>query len=138
MRPAYETNQDLKNQEKAIEALRKAWHCSTRPLPPKSPFDYAVVKSDGSIPGFVEVKCRKCKYGQYPDIMLSWHKLREACAVGRTVVLLVQWNDCLGWVELTDDLWETLEWGGRTAKTRDAWDEEPIIKIKNEKFKIIC
>ena len=138
MRQTYETDRDRSNQEAAISFFAKHFGWDWVSMPPKSPFDYAVIKSPSRhISGFVEVKCRNIEYGQYPDIMLSWHKLREACVVGKPVALLVRWSDRLGWCLLDDSLWDTLEWGGRTSNTRDAWDEEPVIKIPNKNFRMI-
>jgi len=137
-RQRYETSSDLSNEQDAIDRFASYSNVDYKKMPPGSHFDYAILERGGKrIKGFAEIKCRNIRYGQYPDIMLSWHKLVAADSIGVPVVLLVRWSDRIGWAYLDSSLWATLEWGGRTKDTRDEWDVEPIIKIKNELFTLI-
>jgi len=138
MRERYESQSDLENERAVMERFAAHFNRDFKKMGPGFHLDYAIIERGGmKIKGFAEIKCRNIQYGQYPDIMLSWHKLVAARSVGVPVVLVVKWADALGWVVLSDQLWETLEWGGRTKDTRDDWDVEPVIKIRNELFKLI-
>lgn len=137
MRQRYESTKDRSNQQDAIERFCAFYGRDYREMPPMSEVDYAITHPGSDrIVSFAEVKCRNIRLGQYPDIMLSWKKLKAATGLGLPVLLIVRWEDALGWYKLEQRDWKTLEWGGRTAKTRDKWDVEPVIKVANGHFQI--
>ena len=139
-RPTYETESDRQAEQAIAETVARAWRCALYKLPISYGFDFAVIRGHKpeKVVAFVEVKRRHHSFGIYDDIMLSALKLMKAKQVGVPVYFVVQWDDKTGYCELTDDLWESLAWGGRTSKTRDAADIEPVVHIPMARFKIIA
>lgn len=96
-----------------------------------------VKTNDGGF--YVEVRCRNNNKNRYPTMMLAekkWIELKKYSWPEAPAVFLVKWSDCLGYVEYSDELKVTREWGGRN-QMRDEEDVEPMIHIPISNFKII-
>jgi hypothetical protein len=66
--------------------------------------------------------------------MLSEHKVRNLLDREVPSLFIVGFKDALGWVRLVEDHLSTSRYGGRTAQTRDEWDEEDVCHIPRSNF----
>lgn len=139
-RPLYENKNDLKNESSAQQLIEKICKYKLHKLPISYHADFAAFR-DNKLKAFVEYKKRNCNSTTYPSIMLSYLKLaaiHNLCApiTGVKGYFFVELNDGLFWCELSKDIPNSyVEWGGRTANTRDSADIEPVIHIPMKNFK---
>ena len=136
-RPTYESSGDRSSETVAVEKFIGSFggDVSFIKLPVQYKMDFALVRN-GTITAFVEVKCRKNHKHTYPTYMISMSKQVAAAsfnAIGINCILLVQWADSMGWVQLTNPDWK-VKVGGR--KDRGDWqDIEPVTHIPISEFK---
>jgi hypothetical protein len=128
-RPMYENSATLEAERKAIMRYAKAWGCDVTKLPMKYTVDYAITNESG-IFAWAEVKCRNVNVNKYTTLMISaekiWTGLRMSVISGIPFILIIEWLDALGALEVKK--WQALDIriGGR--KDRDDWqDMEPMI-----------
>ena len=138
-RPMYESSGDRNNEQQVVKRLAAAGGGEYQKLPISYRMDYAVVR-DGEIAGFVEIKARHMRWGQYPTVMISMSKVLTAAnyadALGLPTLFVVATNDGrLHYARLGDiHLHAKLVHGGRTVQTRDGGDIEPCYMIPNSHF----
>lgn len=135
MRPTYETEADLRNERELVAALNELWQTQSAKLPRSYGLDYTLTRG-GRVAAFVEIKCRTIPSWTYDTYMVSLAKVLKARSLGNGVgvpaILLVRWNDSVGYVDLrTVDL--QVEVGGRTDRG-DAQDIEPVCMIPIKQF----
>jgi hypothetical protein len=137
-RPIYEKSSDISNEELVAEKLSKIWDFdSWQRNPPRYPIDISLMK-DRHIKAFAEIKCRNVDIDTYSTYLLSVGKVMSAHsltkATGLPCFLVVQWTDCLGWIDLevTEPLY--VGWGGRIDR-RDSQDMEPVMHYDLSQFK---
>ena len=136
MRPLYETEEDLDRERGAIMTLCGRTDAHPFKLPISAHADYIMMR-DGEAKAVVEVKCRKNKRLAYDTYMLSQHKyegLLSWAEYGLTPILLVSWQDAIGYVRLPCP--HDIAVGGRRDRG-DALDIEPVVHIKTSDFKVI-
>ncbi len=88
----------------------------------------------------IEIKCRNISSTQYPTVIISSHKVASGasyCEVtGTPYLIYFEFTDRLmfykhettDWIaEVGGELW--VAWGGRSKKTRDPKDNEPVVHI---------
>ena len=107
-------------------------------MPIKYGLDYAALR-DQEICAFIELKCRNNPMRQYPDYMLSMHKLMSAQQILMTTALqcylVVSWTDAIGYTEINPDCYH---YGISGRKDRqDPDDIEPVGYIPIDQFKTI-
>lgn len=141
-RPQYQTSSDLRNEQRAVPAIESALRGEARKLPRNHFADFVVVGEGGGILSYVEYKRRKFKWGAYPTILLSatkFLKLRSVSGLRVRSFFVVEDDDGdIRALELTRaDLDFTVEYGGRTAQTRDPRDIEPVVHLGCEQFRRI-
>jgi hypothetical protein len=141
-RPQYETNEDISNEERAIPSIESALRGEARKLPKNHFADFVVVDQKSQIIAFVEYKKRSFKWGDYPTVMLSAEKFGKLRAVAdmrvRSFFVVEAKGEELKAVELTrPDLDFKIEYGGRTFKTRDSYDIEPVAHLSANQFRRI-
>jgi hypothetical protein len=141
-RPRYETQSDRDNELRAIPMIESALHGVARKLPDNHFADFVVIDATAQVVAYVEFKCRSFRWGDYPTVMLSVSKFAKLVAARDVRVrsfFVVQ--DSFGEVKAVDlhrsDLDYRVEYGGRTAKTRDRRDVEPVVHIQTEQFRTI-
>jgi len=141
-RPQYETQSDRDNELRAIPMIESALHGVARKLPDNHFADFVVVDATARVVAYVEFKCRSFRWGDYPTVMLSVSKFSKLVATRDVRVrsfFVVQ--DSSGEIKAVDlqraDLDYRVEYGGRTSKTRDRRDVEPVVHIKTEQFRTI-
>jgi hypothetical protein len=136
MRPIYERDHDRVAQAQAVGALARATGTEAMPTPPLTFYDYEMLR-DGKPVAIVEVKRRYNRISKYPTYKIGTRKLNEvqneADSRDMIGIILVQWDDALGYVSLRKypaSMWEVKENDGRTVKTRDKHDIEPMSYAK--------
>ena len=135
-RPTYQTKKNLDGEKKAIELIADSWNVNFIKLPISYHLDYGMVR-DGVTVGFAEIKVRTNPVGSYSTYMIALSKAMKAneltTVTGKPCLLIVQWTDCLGWIDFSNDF--ELSFGGRTD--RNDWeDQEPVALYPTSAFKI--
>jgi hypothetical protein len=145
VRERYETEHDLMNEKAAIAALLEL--LETRgvdylefKMPDIMNMDYLIVKLDFPIRQFavVEVKRRRHKFGDYPDLMIStikWNAGKDFYNLGFKFFILIEYDDGLYWYLYDPSHEVKIKEGGRTIQKRDKWDEEECAHIPNAYWK---
>ena len=99
-----------------------------------------MIERDGVHVGWGEYRRRDLEWGQYPTIMLSVRKvcdlIRLADVAGKSL-FFVEANDGLRYVQIVASDQFAVEMGGRTCRTRDAADVEPVVQIPVDRFKLV-
>jgi hypothetical protein len=141
-RPRYETQSDRDHEIGAIPVIESSLHGVAQKLPDNHFADFVVVDAVSKVIAYVEYKNRSFLWGTYPTIMLSvgkFSKLVAARDVRIRSFFVVE--DSAGEVKAVDlhrsDLDFRVEYGGRTTKTRDSRDIEPVVHISTEQFRTI-
>lgn len=138
MRPMYETQDDLANENYIKDLLAIAWDAKLHKLPRSYYVDWMITKK-GEAKGFAELKCRNNDRCKYPTLMLSMHKWMHgkelASEIGGSFIIIVRWNDGTfyhkqGSCDVTYGI------GGRTDRG-DNQDIEPVVYIPTDYFKRI-
>ena len=138
-RPKYETSEDLSKEALAIQKFiaRFGGAVEFAKLPIQYKMDFCLI-DDETVCTFVEVKCRTNKKTAYSTYIISRSKIVVAKAyndIGIKCILLVQWTDEMGWVDLSNNEWP-VKIGGR--KDRGDWqDIEPVAHIPISEFNIV-
>lgn len=136
MRPLYETEEDLDRERGAILTLCGRTDSHPIKLPIEAHADYMMIRG-ADAKAVVEVKCRKNKRLAYDTYMLSKRKYDGLLSwqnYGLTPILLVSWEDAIGYVRLPCH--HDIAVGGRRDRG-DAQDIEPVVHIKTSSFKVI-
>ena len=138
-RPTYETSEDLSKEALAIKKFIASFGeaVAFEKLPIQYKMDFCLI-DDETVCTFVEVKCRTNKKTAYSTYIISMSKVVVAKAysdIGIKCILLVQWTDEMGWVDLSNNEWP-VKIGGR--KDRGDWqDIEPVAHIPISEFNIV-
>ena len=147
MRPSYETDQDRGNERIVRDILMEYHNCAFGKLTNAHyVLDYCGYEaSTTKIIGWFEIKCRNMSWGQYDTIMLSLGKWREGLqyffSTGVPFYFVVSTYD--GVFQYKQSMIDVkhgriiCEYGGRTEKTRDAGDVEPVMMIPIDLFEKI-
>ena len=142
-RPQYESGTDRYHEAMMARRIEAAWGVTLEKLPKSYALDFAAIR-DGSIVGWIEVK-RRALRPEYDTIMLSvgkWragHSLAMTTSIGWVFVVedresgMLWWVDCSAFMEQGVEV--DVEWGGRTAATRDSADIEPVVHLPRDTFK---
>jgi hypothetical protein len=138
-RPQYESEHDLANERGAAAIIEPAWGVRLSKLPKSYGADW-IIEREGKCVGWGEFKKRNMRWGDYPTIMLSVRKvadlIRLADVHGKSI-FFVGAEDGLYFAEIGPMQNYEIEFGGRTCKTRDNADVEPVAKIPITKFRKI-
>lgn len=139
-RPRYESSGDRDN-EQAFKERLAVGKCIAHKLPISYHVDFFAMREGR--PVWIEYKRRRHHFGQYDDVMLSalkwWHGTSLAIRTGGTFVFAVEFDDQTRSVKWSEaDQWQPrLEYGGRTSKTRDGADVEPVVHIEVTRFEFM-
>jgi hypothetical protein len=145
MRPRYETQNDLKNEEQVAEVLAKKWGVVAKKLPRSYSFDYALcdhvegVNFNERFPikAMAEFKCRDYVSHKFDSSIVGLDKLMEAQriteATGTMVLMVYEYRDGIYYYEFgQEELHTTM--GGR--KDRGDWqDHNPVVHIPTSKLR---
>jgi hypothetical protein len=136
VRPLYESNEDLDREWTAVFEFCEYSKTFPVKLPIGARADYLLCRKRDAV-AVVEVKCRKNKRHTYPTYMLSKSKYDALCEyteMGLHAVLLVRWEDDIGYVSIPAE--HEVATGGRTDRN-DPLDVEKVVLIDINKFKLI-
>ena len=139
VRPVYEIQQTLELERLAITSFAEQFDVQPVKLPIAYNIDYAMLSGE-NLMCWVEVKCRDVERYAYETLAISMKKIVNGVQLskmsGKSFLLLVQWNDSLGWVKVKEDDELDIRLGGR--KDRNDWqDVEPMAHFDVRQFKII-
>ena len=127
MRPIYESDGDREREAQVAAMYAQVMGLDAKAMPRKAPYDYEMLR-DGKLVSIVEIKCRTKQYDPFwvsHSKMVAFHC--EAHQRWVSGILLVQWPDMIGWLEvnrLDPESWPT-ETGGRTDRN----DRKDIEKM---------
>tara|TARA_R110000796_G_scaffold80084_1_gene177348 strand:- start:908 stop:1324 length:417 start_codon:yes stop_codon:yes gene_type:complete len=135
VRPIYETSFDIGREAAVATLFAEANDMAWVRNPSKYPIDISFTE-DNQIVLFGEIKCRKVKKDTYPTYMLSVSKVIAAKALtdatGVECLLIVDWKDTSGWINLSDKP-DSVGFGGRTDRG-DRQDVEPVVYFNIDRF----
>jgi hypothetical protein len=140
MRPEYETEKDLANQQRLMEVAMpgRTYH----PLDRKYQLDYLILQ-DGMMPVWAEVKQRTVEWGTYDSYLISMSKYlmgkRLAVESHGLFYLVTGWANgvvAVANLALMTPVQYKLTMGGRSDRN-DAADREPVFLIQNTSFKVL-
>lgn len=139
-RPLYETSGDRGREDGVRRLIERRWNCTATKLPMQYHLDFGLYRG-GELVAFAEVKCRKTPFANYPTYIISLSKVVAAldlsAAAGRVPALLVvNWADVVGWVNLAQAGDWKVRSGGRTDRG-DWQDVEPVVEIPIEEFSVL-
>lgn len=136
-RPVYESEQDLFRERQLAVKAERAWHCKMVKQHKFNQFDYAAAR-DGRVVAFIEMKVRSTPFLKYPTSIIFVSKLQAAqsmhMATGLPCILLVQWSDCAGFVDMLKQY--PVKIGGRTDRN-DLADIGVVAEIPTGDFTIL-
>lgn len=140
-RPWYESGGDLANEGEVAKKIASMYRARLHKLKPKYGVDYLALRYERPW-AYMEIKCRTTDRLKYPTYLISVDKIesgvRHAALLGIKAILLVQWRDVLGWVNMNDVAYGgkcVVAIGGRTDRG-DAQDLEPVYHIPVELFSL--
>lgn len=138
MRPTYERQKDRDNEAALFLRLGKAWNCLVQKREMFSRLDCWAYRN-GELKAAIEIKCRTNRMHQYPTYMISKAKydyaVEEGARIRIPVLLVVQWSDALGYVDLTKV--EVVESVGGRVDRGDSKDVESVVLIDTKLFRRI-
>ena len=139
MRPRYESERTLELERMAITKFADEFSVTPVKLPIAYNIDYALLSGE-NLMCWAEVKCRDVERYTYDTLAISMKKIVNGVQLskmsGKSFLLLVQWNDSLGWIKVKEDDELDIRLGGR--KGRNDWqDVEPMAHFDVRQFKII-
>lgn len=140
MRPLYETEKDLSEEQRVADILAKRWQCEFVKMPIRYHLDYVVTRQKIAI-AFAELKTRNYsmqKIGEMGGYVLSIGKWASAKSLsdssGLPFLLVVRTTDGIYYMKTKDfepdGVWVT----GRTDR-KDWQDIEPCVVLSVDKFK---
>lgn len=137
-RPMYESSRDRANEQRAIEAYCQAHGERVHAI--KLPMAYTVdwgIFHDDSLICWAECKRRFNPKNRYETILLSCRKYLTGLDLGRLsgkpFVLIVEWDDSLGFHVCDGTAVKDIRVGGR--RDRGDWQGvEPVVHIPISKF----
>lgn len=134
----YETEADLQREQRTIDRfLAKYPGCTAEKLERHYHADFAIINPKGKTVLYVEVKQRFCKRGRYSTYWVGESRLerlaRSALRDGVTPLLLVEWEDALGFVDPNVALEHaTISYGGRTDRN----DHRDVERMASFPFRL--
>lgn len=139
MRPHYETQEDLSQEQQIAKIFEDLWDCEFIKLNPiKYKIDYLIKHQDRY--AWAEIKRANINYGQYV-FMISYKKIEAAKLLSETsgwdFFLIFRCNDCICYHKWDFNKQYKFEFSGRTMTTRDNQDIEPIFRIPPNECNII-
>lgn len=135
MRPYYENQRDLTNENLVATALKEKGMDLVK-MPVSYRLDFAMLHK-GKVRGFAELKTRNNRHDKYPTLMISLGKVMSARqlseATGTRSILFVKFLDGLYWCDFASPF--DLKIGGRTDRQDDA-DIEPVAHFPMKVFRM--
>jgi hypothetical protein len=141
-RPIYETADHRSEEEKALILWEHHLKCDIVRTPTKAAVD-GLCHRDNMLVGLVETKRRHYDMNHFADLEISKVKMDRAATMAEWMivpaVLLIQWNDALGWVEIDKQSLTMLSTKASIGRDdrNDPMDKEVGYLIPISRFKVI-
>jgi len=136
----YNTTEANAKEEALINSVVPKWGVIAEKNPEFHKIDYSLAEEEeGSIIGFVEVKCRDCNYKKHSTFFISLAKYMAACEMARftsvPVFILVEWLDQTKYVKVPCKTVDVRMGGRKDRENPD--DYEPMIHIPITEFRSV-
>ena len=136
MRKFYESDSDRENESAFMEELSKIWKCRYMKMAPRFHLDYFLFRERKGM-AFLEFKKRANPKTQYPTIMFEICKRTAALdyigATGLPTFFVAQWSDSTGYINISSEAPDHVDWGGRTDRN-DSADTGPMLHYRVDRF----
>jgi hypothetical protein len=133
--PTYHTAKDDQNETRVAEIMANHWGCdSFQKLDEFHDLDYAFFNSKGC--AVAEIKCRKNKINQYPDIFVSANKIiagQQHIKIGVAAFFVAQFTDCKAAFISMAQKPDYFSWGGRNTRQK----REVLAHFKISRLKVV-
>lgn len=138
-RPLYETRQHLTAERGLVALVEQRCRVTSQKLPLSYRVDSALFRR-GVLVALAEFKCRTCTREQYEDYIVSAGKVLMARQLSEMlsvpVMLIVQWTNAVGWIDIGKTSSRQCTWGGRTDR-KDSQDSELLIHLPIIEFGLL-
>jgi len=129
--------EDEQGEDAVARRLEKAWNIELYRFAPLATLDWWASKQ-GRLVALVELKRRSHEHGHYPTVFLSVRKwlalLLGATGLGVSPIFVVEWTDCVGWIDVRTVDASKVEIGGCHRKTKARSNIEPLITVPVSTF----
>ena len=133
MRPIYETEKDRQAEREIARRFGQTFRYQVSKRGKYDHFDFdALVGSE--VVGHFECKRRYNPMNRYNDFAISMIKVEAARAKTKPCAIVVQWDDCIGWVRPEQIAYTKM--GGRSDRG-DPADQELMAHFRFDDFKMI-
>ena len=135
-----ESPEELAAEDKLRRHVELCWGIKTVKLAMEDRIDLMIISSNYTVAGFIELKCRTCRFGQYPNYMLSYNKYLFGSEWARqydvSFLLVVEFTNGIYWTNLSELKNPILGKGG-SGEQMARGAAEQIIHIPWNRFKKI-
>jgi hypothetical protein len=143
-RPIYETPEDLLKENDLRQKIESVSHWTLKKLPIKYGADFLAFDSDNPTAkprAVIETKIRPIERLFYKTYMISLHKVVTGLTYSNILripfFLFVQWNDCCGYIQITEDFIANDVRMQKIDFRNDKSDIEPCVHVPTDKFKLL-
>jgi len=137
--PVYESKDDILRSIKVVRAICKVYGFTYESMKKFSDADY-ILRKDGKLFAFVEVKCRNSRMRDHPDYRVSVDKIDRvrllARRAGAKAFMIVRWNDCMGTFDLNKIRGDKAIVIGRHDRPESKKAKEPQTQIDFSEIKV--
>lgn len=140
-REHYETADHKFDEREVYKKLEEKWKCRIFALPISYHVDSVAVRGNQSeVESWLEVKCRTGKWDLYATYYIAALKWRAGVHLAQTTakpfIIIFDWSGEIFFhvVNLAKLDQYVYRWGGRTKRTRDVADIEPMVHIPRVLF----
>lgn len=138
-RRKYETEEDLAKETEVRNTIAEAWDIDVHKLPASYQLDCCGINEDSDIEWFGEIKCRDNTSTLYDTLLISLLKIERGLTLSRAAgipfYIFAKFTDGKTMFHKYDfGKTYRIAHGGRTVKTRDSADVEPVIHIPMKEF----
>ena len=129
----FQTARDREAQFKAASAIELAWNVRAERTEAFAPYDYRLYRGTAHVAS-IEVKRRYVPRDRYPTIILSANKATVLALMVPDALLVVAWDDDIGWHRLFLSDLDYLRVAGREPRPGAVHDQELVIDIPIDRF----
>ena len=140
MRPLYESEQDLSNENEVAQKFERAWDCKFNKMPIRYHLDFVLTKGD-KVVAYCEVKTRNYEMskidemGGYLMSIGKWSAAKNLSEASNVpFILIARTLDGLWYMKTKEFTPDDVLLRGRTDR-QDWQDIEPCVLIKCSRFK---
>lgn len=137
--PGWKSEEDQRNERLVAKVLEGYWQCKLHSYGKYAPVDWWAER-DGSIVGFLELKCTPQSSTDRDYAILNqrkWLNLLNAQTCGPPSIFVAKFSDAIFWMPVNKVDPSTLKIGGckRIVKSRN--DIEPLFEVPLSRMKMV-